>query len=290
MLIGLLAGAARAGDADTGAADPNNANSGANARANAGAKPLWEFGLGIGAVVFNDYRGASSVHGYPVPVPYFIYRGNILRADRDGLHGRLLNQRYLEFDISLNATAPVFSRSSAARSGMPNLDPTLEFGPSLQWHLWRADDERLRLDVRTPVRNAFTLASPPRSIGWVFAPNLSLDYRPSGPAAGWNLGALAGPLYAQRRYHEYFYAVAPQYATPTRPAYEPPGGYSGAQLLLAATKRFSNYWIGAYVRHDWLQGAAFIDSPLVRQRGYWAGGFGIVWMISASATQVESDE
>jgi hypothetical protein len=60
--------------------------------------------------VFNDYRGASSVHGYPLPVPYFIYRGDILQADRDGVHGRLLNQRYLEFDISANATAPVFSQ------------------------------------------------------------------------------------------------------------------------------------------------------------------------------------
>jgi hypothetical protein len=173
---------------------------------------------------------------------------------------------------------------------MPNLDPTLELGPSLQWHLWRGVDERLRLDLRTPVRNAITVASPPRSIGWVFAPNLSLDYRAVGRAAGWNLGLLAGPLYAQRRYDEYFYAVAPQYATPTRPTYEPPGGYGGTQLLVAASKRYANYWIGAYLRHDWLQRAVFLDSPLVQQRSYWSGGFGIVWMISASSRMVDSDD
>jgi hypothetical protein len=241
-------------------------------------------------VVFNDYRGASSVHGYPLPVPYFIYRGDILRADRDGVHGRFLNARYVEFDISVNATAPVFSRTSAARAGMPNLDPTLEIGPSLQWHLWREADDRLRLDLRTPLRNAVTLASPPRSIGWVFAPNLSLDCRGVGRAAGWNLGLLAGPLYAQRRYDAYFYAVAPQYATSMRPAYEPAGGYGGSQLLLALSKRFPRYWVGAYLRHDWLQGALFIDSPLVQQRAYWAGGVGIVWMISASSRRVDADE
>jgi outer membrane scaffolding protein for murein synthesis (MipA/OmpV family) len=260
------------------------------AGARASQQPLWEFGLGVGAVVFNDYRGASGVHGYPLPVPYFIYRGNILRADRDGLHGRLLNQRYVEFDLSANATAPVFSRNSAPRSGMPNLASTLEFGPSLQGHLWRADDGRLRLDLRTPVRNAVTLASPPRSIGWVFAPNLSLDYRAAGRAAGWNLGLLGGPLYAQRRYHEYFYGVAPQYATDVRPAYQAPGGYAGSQLLLAVSRRFPTYWIGAYMRHDWLQGAVFIDSPLVQQRSYWSGGIAIVWMISASARMVDSNE
>jgi len=251
---------------------------------------LWEFGLGVGAVVFNDYRGASSMHAYPLPVPYFLYRGPILRADRDGLHGRFLNQRYVEFEISANATAPVFSRNSAPRAGMPNLDPTLELGPSLQWHLWRAEDERLRLDVRAPVRNAITLAAPPRSIGWVFAPNLSLDYRPVGRAAGWNLGVLGGPLYAQRRYHAYFYDVAPRYATPARPAYEAPGGYAGSQLLLALSRRYPNYWLGAYVRHDWLQGAVFSASPLVQQRSYWAGGLAIVWMISASSRTVDSDE
>jgi MipA family protein len=259
-------------------------------RAHASEQPLWEFGLGVGAVVFNDYRGASAMHAYPLPVPYFTYRGPILRADRDGLHGRFLNQRYVEFDLSANATAPVFSRNSAPRNGMPNLDSTVELGPSLIGHLWRADDERLRLDLRAPVRNAITLASPPRSIGWVFAPNLSLDYRPQGRAAGWNLGVLSGPLYAQRRYHEYFYGVAPQYATAERPAYQAPGGYAGTQLLLALSRRYPNYWIGAYVRHDWLQAAVFSDSPLVQQRSYWAGGLAIVWMIRASSRMVDTDE
>jgi outer membrane protein len=261
-----------------------------SSRAHASEQPLWEFGMGIGAVVFNDYRGASAMHAYPLPVPYFTYNGPILRADRDGLHGRFLNQRYVEFDLSANATAPVFSRNSAPRNGMPNLDSTVELGPSLIAHLWRANDERLRLDLRAPVRNAITIASPPRSIGWIFAPNLSLDYRPQGRAAGWNLGVLSGPLYAQRRYHEYFYGVAPQYATAERPAYQAPGGYAGTQLLLALSRRYPNYWIGAYVRHDWLQAAVFSDSPLLQQRSYWAGGLAIVWMIRASSRMVDSDE
>ena len=93
------------------------------AGARASDQPLWEFGLGVGAIVFNDYRGAASVHGYPVPVPYFIYRGDILQADRDGVHGRLLNQRYLEFDFSANATAPVFSHGGVrVRHAEPGSD------------------------------------------------------------------------------------------------------------------------------------------------------------------------
>jgi outer membrane scaffolding protein for murein synthesis (MipA/OmpV family) len=251
-------------------------------------QPLWELGLGVGALVFNDYRGASTSHVYPAPVPYFIYRGQYLRADRDGVHGRIFNRRYLEFEVSVNATAPVFSRSSAIRKGMPNLEPTIELGPALRWHLWRSADEGLRLDLRLPVREAITVTSPPQAIGVIFAPSLDVDYRGRGVLTGWNFGALAGPLYAQQRYHEYFYGVAPAFATPTRPAYEAAGGYSGSQLLFAASRRFANYWVGAYLRHDWLAGAVFDDSPLVQQRSYWAGGVGFVWMISASSRMVES--
>lgn len=256
----------------------------------AAQQPLWEAGMGVGGVFFNDYRGAATTHGYPVPLPYFVYRGQFLRSDRDGLHGLFFDRRYFKLDISLNATAPVFSRDSAARAGMPDLRPTIEFGPAFGWHLWQSADERLRWNLRTPIRDAITVSSAPRSIGWIFAPNLSVDYRGVGREAGWNFGFLAGPLYAQRLYHEYFYGVAPQYATATRPAYEPSGGYAGSQALLAASKQFSRYWIGAYLRHDWLQGAAFEASPLVQQRSYWSGGFGIVWLISTSSRMVNSNE
>ena len=252
--------------------------------------PLWEFGVGVGGLFFNDYRGAKTSHVYPAPVPYFIYRGTFLRADRDGLHGRLFNHRYLELEISANATAPVFSRSSAIRAGMPNLEPTIELGPALLWHLWRRSDERLRIDAHLPLREAFTVTSRPTFIGAVFAPSLHLDYLGAGPLSGWNFGMLAGPLYAQRRYHEYFYGVSPAFATAARPAYDASGGYAGSQLLFATSRRFTNYWIGAYVRHDWLGGAVFDASPLVQQRSYWAGGAGFVWMIRASSTIVDGHD
>jgi outer membrane protein len=252
--------------------------------------PLWDFGLGVGAVVFNDYRGASTAHGYPVPVPYFIYRGTFLRADRDGVHGRFLDSLHLELDVSADATPPVFSRHSVPRQGMPNLASTIELGPSLIWHVWRTEDRRLRFDVRSPLRNAITLDSPPRSIGWIYAPTVSADYLGAGRAAGWNFGALGGPIYTQRQYNSYYYAVAPQYATATRPAYQPPGGYAGTQMLISTSKRFRDYWFGAYLRHDWLQGAVFDRSPLVQTHSYWSGGLGFVWMIRSSSRTVNADE
>lgn len=251
-------------------------------------QPLWEFGLGAGALVFNDYRGADTTHAYPVPVPYFVYRGKFLQSDRDGLRGKVFHQDRIELNLSVNATTPV--RNNSARAGMPDLRPTVEIGPSLNAHLWRSADSRAKLDLRLPARTAFTIEAHPHAIGWFFEPHLSLDLAQQAAPSGWKLGLLAGPLFAQRRYDDYFYGVAPQFATPTRPAYAAPGGYAGTQALVSLSRRFPDHWIGAYLRHDSLEGAVFAPSPLVKRDSYWSGGLAVVWMIGRSQRLVESDE
>jgi outer membrane protein len=261
---------------------------GGEAPADAAEKPLWELGLGAGVLLFNDYRGAASTHVYPVPVPYFVYRGQFLKSDRNGLRGRLLRQNRIEVTLSVNATTPV--RNDSARSGMPDLRSTLEIGPQLEAHLWRSADERLKLDLRLPARAAFTVEAHPHMIGIFLAPNLSLDIAQFRGTGGWKLGLLAGPLFAQRRYDDYFYSVAPQYATAGRPAYDAPGGYAGAQMLASLTRRYPSCWVGAYVRHDTLGGASFAASPLVKRDSYWSAGFGFAWIIRQSARLVQSEE
>ncbi len=217
-------------------------------------------------------------------MPYFVYNGKFLQADRDGVRGKLFHQDWIELNLSVNATTPV--RSDRARYGMPDLKSTIEVGPSLDIHLLRSEDARLKLDLRLPLRTAFTFEAPPHSIGWTFAPRFNLDVADPFGSSGWTLGLATGPLFADRRYHDYFYSVAAQYATPERPAYQASGGYAGTQFITALSKRFPTYWVGAYVRYDTLAGAAFIDSPLVRRNSYWSAGIGIAWMISKSSRLV----
>src|SRR5262249_48339609 len=114
------------------------------------ARPAWELGLGVGAVSFRDYRGSDTTRAYPVVVPYFIYRGRVLRADGEGLKTKLLPQDRVRLDFSANATTPV--RNNAARQGMPQLKTTVEAGPALNVHLWRSSDATVKLDLRLPVR------------------------------------------------------------------------------------------------------------------------------------------
>lgn len=255
-------------------------------------KPLWEAGFGIGAMAFPDYRGSDEVNAYPIPLPYFVYRGKFLKADRDGLRGELFDKRYLELSFSMNATIPVSSDDNDARQGMSNLRSTLEFGPSLDVHLWRSYDTDMKLDLVMPLRLPITLESSPQTLGWSFSPRLNLDIENVGGYEGWNFGIGAGPLFGAAEYHQYFYSVAPRFATAERRAYEARGGYSGTHLIAAISKRFPGYWVGAYMRYDTLHNAVFEDSPLVRQQNYLTGGIGIAWMFGKSKrlVEVEDDE
>jgi outer membrane protein len=258
----------------------------ASATAIAADKPLWEAWAGATGLAFPDYRGSDQTRSRFLPLPFLVYRGEFLRADRNGVRGVFFDNDSVELNASMNASFPVDSRDNRARQGMTDLKPTIEIGPDVDWKLWRsADGERL-LSLEFPVRAAVTVQSPPRSIGWVFTPRINLDLGNFAGMAGWNVGLLASPRYGSRRYHEYFYAVAPAEATPWRGAYAANGGYAGTEFLAAVSKRYSNMWVGAFARYDSLSRAVFEDSPLVRRPYYAAAGFAVAWMFGASATMV----
>ncbi len=253
-------------------------------------KPLWELGIGMSALSFPDYRGSDESSLYAIPFPYVIYRGTFLKADRNGVRGTFFDSDRIELNVSVGASLPVNSDDSRARQGMPDLHPTVEIGPSLDLTLWRTDDRRYTLDLRLPVRAAVTVKSGMNDVGWVFSPRLNLDILDVGGLAGWNLGLLAGPIVGSERNHEYFYSVAPQYATADRPAFDAKGGYAGSQFLMSLSKRYPKYWLGAFARWDSLAGAAFADSPLVKRDHYFAAGVGVAWLLGESSTRVEAFE
>lgn len=255
----------------------------APALAGADSKPLWELGLGAGILSFPDYRGSDQQHSYVLPVPYVVYRGDILRADRHGIRGRILGSDRLTLELSLNAALPVNSRNNDARGGMPDLKPTVEIGPALNVHLWRSVDHKLELDLRLPLRAAITIERRARNVGWLVAPVVNLDAHNLRRLPGWHVGMQAGPLFADRKYNQTIYGVAPAYATAARPAYAASGGYAGTQFTLTLSRRFGRYWLGAFTRYDTLRGAVFADSPLLRRRSALAAGVALAWVFGVSS-------
>lgn len=253
---------------------------------------MWEAGIGVGAAHFPDYRGADEGRTYVLPVPYFVYRGERLRVDRRGVRGELLGIDRASVELSASLGPPARSDRNAARAGMPDLDPTVELGPSLDLRLFEnAPGDRV-LSLRLPVRAVVaTDLSRFDHIGWVFLPHLSYEIVNGDPGGGWNFGLTAGPIYASRAYHDYYYTVRPEFATgTTRPAFDARGGYSGASVGLTLSKRYAGYWVGAFVRYDDLHGAVFEDSPLVRTRHAVMAGMAVSRIIAASRARVEVRE
>lgn len=254
------------------------------ARADEG--PRWEVGAGLAALNLPHYRGSDQRSSYLLPMPYLVYRGEHLRADREGVRGILFEGDRVQVNLSVNGTLPVKSSDNAARTGMESLRPTVQLGPTVDVALWRSEDRNSKLEFRLPLRSSVTVASSPRHIGWLADPTLAYSKRNLGGWEGWYTGLSAGLLFADADYHDHFYSVDARYATADRPAYQASSGYSGAHLTWTLTKRFPQYWVGGFLRYDTLAGAVIDSSPLVRQRQNVSAGFAFAWIFGHSSERV----
>lgn len=256
------------------------------AHAQSELRPEWEVGAGFAAIDFPVYRGASDRRSYLLPIPYFVYNGEVLQINRERVRGLIFRSDSVELDVSVNGSVPANSKDSSARSGMPDLDATLEVGPSLNVHFYYSEDKKTNFDMRLPLRSV-TASDFNRfqNAGWLFQPQLNLDIRDVAHS-GWNLGLVGSMIFSDQRYNQYFYDVQPQYVTATRPAYSANGGYAGTQFIAALSKRHDGYWTGGFIKWDNLNGAVFEDSPLVQTRQYFTVGFAVTWVFDKSDKMV----
>jgi outer membrane scaffolding protein for murein synthesis (MipA/OmpV family) len=249
--------------------------------------PLWEAGAGLSALSLPEYRGSRGQVNYFFPLPYLVYRGEIFRVDRKGIYGFLYQSESVSVNISVDGGAPVRSGLSSARSGMSELDPVLQVGPSVELCLLSDCLGDRSLQFKVPVRAVYGVDFPHfRGNGWVLNPQLNLDFKNVG-SPGWNTGMAIGPLWAAERYHDYYYEVGPEHRiTGLRPVYDAPGGYSGTLLILSVTRRFPDHWVGIFLRYDNLSGAVFEESPLVKTRHAFTAGLGFSWILDKASTLV----
>lgn len=250
-------------------------------------EPLWEMGLGAAVTVLPDYRGSDEGRTYILPIPYLTYNGEKFRIDRRGMHGDIVRKNNVWLDISVNLGPPAESDENQARIGMPDLDSTVEIGPSLRWLWWISEDRNKTFTFYLPLRSVIaTDFSYSQPIGWVLAPHVTYDVQNVGPGGGWNFGFSFGPLYATEKYHDYYYQVDAEFATATRPVFDAAGGYSGLRTTLSLSKRFKKFWIGSFVRYDDLHNVAFENSPLMRKEGSLMAGVGVSWIFARSKETV----
>ncbi len=257
-----------------------------------GKKPLWEFGLFNAAARVPHYRGADEHGWYVLPLPYLIYRGEFLRANREGLRGVFLDTEYFETDISLSGVPPV--EDNDAREGMSDLDAVFEVGPALKYHpLGRLRQDSLYLEIAG--RAAFSLG---------FHGGMDVSYRglKYGLCMAYSNRSLfarhdlsfhlkAGVDFSNSELHGYYYDVPREDVRPDRPLYDSDGGYSGFSVSASMSKKLSDrFSLGFYSRWENLSGAAYEDSPLVKQEDNFTVGAALVWTIAKSKTLVAREE
>lgn len=239
---------------------------------------LWELGIGLGGASLPEYRGSDEQQNYLVPIPYIIYRGERFSMDRRGMRGMLFSTERMNLDISADFGIPVHSDNNQARTGMADLDFMLHLGPSLEFTLHEEFDHGDVFKLIFPAQAIITLdLSEPGTHGWVFYPHVNYVKRWT-----WTVSLSAGPMFATRDYHQYYYGIDTADATAQRPAYEADGGYTGTRVSLSLARRIGNIWWGAYARYENLSDAAYANSPLIRSNNAVAVGLGVSWVILRS--------
>jgi outer membrane scaffolding protein for murein synthesis (MipA/OmpV family) len=242
--------------------------------------PLWEVGAAAFAVSQQAYPGASEQVQRGLALPFLVYRGEYLRADRDSFGLRAIKQPRYELDIGFAGAFGSRADDSDARRGMPELGTLVEFGPRLKWHLGAVNgDARLRAEFA--LRGVFDLDDKFRNKGVSFEPRLVWEQRGGG---GWNYGASAGALFGNRKLADTFYGVAPADVLPGRPAYSAESGLIAMRFGASASRAINpDLRLFLFGRLDSVAGAANRDSPLVRKTTGASAGVGLVYTFARSS-------
>ena len=97
--------------------------------------PLWELGaVGVG-VSQQAYPGSDVQVNRGLGLPYLVYRGRFLRADRETAGLRAIKTEHFELDIGVAGSFGARSDQIGSRRGMPDLGTLVQFGPRVRLDL-----------------------------------------------------------------------------------------------------------------------------------------------------------
>lgn len=245
-------------------------------------QPLWEVGVGGGLVEVPNYPASGERNTVALALPYAIYRGDIFRiGGQGGARAVFVENNKFELDISFSGSFAADSDDNSVREGMPELDYMFEVGPQLIYKITDFPFDtggNARLDAQIQTRGVFsTDFGQLDARGYVF--ESTLRYQQRGVFShdtGFSLAARM--TWATEKLHDYFYQVAPDYETDSRPAYNASGGYLGAELsaglafpILTNVRGF----FGSSVQFSY--GSANDESPLYEKDVTYSVGMGFLW-------------
>lgn len=239
----------------------------------------FEWGAGLLSIKGAHYRGSDQSKDWFIPTPYFSYNSENIEVETSFARGTLYKNSWMAFKLSVLVGLNVESEDNRARAGMESLDYTFELGPMVIFDLWENPAKGYSLTFEAPFRmvNSTDLSNV-HNRGFFSVPYLSWKASPHPRRWGVGYELSVAAMWGSRKYHEYFYGVAPWYVTAGRAYYQAKAGYSGTQFTIILNKRWQDVVILPFIRYDILDGAVFEESPLVKKKSYFVGGLGIFWL------------
>jgi outer membrane scaffolding protein for murein synthesis (MipA/OmpV family) len=251
------------------------------------SQPLWEFGVGGGAIEVANYPASSERNFIALAAPYMVYRGDVFRVGgENGFRAVVVETSDFELDLSFGGAFSADSEDNSSRSGMPELDFLFEVGPQLIYRIkdftyTQGGDGRLkaRLQARAVFSSDFNRID---DRGFVIEPTLSYQqrgvlFKETGLRLAFSLN------FATEKLQDYFYQVDPEFSKENRVQYDAKGGYLGAELSIGISFPIRNnirgFLTGTAQLH---QGAANKDSPLYEKDVTYSIGVGFVWRLYES--------
>lgn len=244
--------------------------------------PLWEAGVVAAALSTPSYPASNQPNRRALVLPYFVYRGDVLRADRNGVGARLAHTNDWELDVGFSGALPANSNDIELRQGMPDLGTLLEFGPRFKLRLAQpAPDQRFTLEV--PLRAVLEFNGGVRQVGTALEPKLAHERTLAGD---WRIKSAISLVWGDQQLNQYFYGVPAAYATATRPAFEAQSGLINTRLMLDLVKRISpDVSLLAFARYDLYNGAANRASPLFAQDTGTSVGVALAWTLGRASSR-----
>ena len=242
---------------------------------------LLEIGAGVSVVDIPHYAGSEQSKSYTVPFPFFKYESKDLLVNRDGLKRHLIKGDNWDLDLSFSGTIPVDSDDNRARQNMPDLDWVGLAGPAFNYKIYKDNNHsvKLKVPIRLGVATDFNHFD---SVGWDFSPKVQWRYKLFNNGTEWNTIVSLGLQYGSSDFNDYYYSVASQYQTETRPEYIAESGYGGYKITFGVNRREGKLWVGAFTRYRNLSDAAFINSPLVTTDENFYFGLAAAWIFSSN--------
>lgn len=245
-------------------------------------KPKWEFGAVVANINTPLYPASKNQHNKLLTVPYFIYRGDVIRiGDKSIVSAVAVEKPTYKVDLSLRAAFKTNSEDSKVRAGMPELDYLFEFGPKFSFLVHDKKTHETWLDLQ--FRGVFsTDFSNVKQRGYAFEP--SIYWKTDNLFFDNSVTTISiSSTIASKKTHQYFYSVDNQYVTEQRGSYSANSGYLGTSLLFRQNFEINgNYNIFLGLKLNSWQGSRSENSPLFEEKLTYSFVLGLKWNLYQS--------